>query len=236
MAYVKIGNITVDAALSEGYALESEVTSYPRESGPNVTDHVRGMPRTIALEGFISDAPLGADLVALRDRETAGIRAPSDFAYSQLLAVYNAREPITITTSLGVYENMVMTACNITRDKDTSKALAFSCTFQEIVIVTNERVTIRSVSKLGFKSAKVYKTQVIKLANGNTESRVIYDNGPRATPRYTYGDGSTFVPKTGNVYETPTAEQVRLDKNSAGATRAGQTRIPNTPVKPYYQP
>ena len=236
MAYVTIGPITIDAVLDESLALDSEVTTLPRETKIAMTDNIRPLPKTLALECVVSDAPIGADLIAIRERETAGVLAVSDFVFAQLEAMYEAREVVTVATSLRVYPNMAMTSCAPKRDKDTSRLLSFSCTFTQITIVTNQRTTVNALAKQGLKGSKVYKTQVIKLANGSTERRVIYDNGPKAKPQYTYGDGSAYYPKSGNAYEKPTSQEVKLDKQSAGRARKGEKRVPNTPVKPLWQP
>ena len=204
MSFAQIGTVVVDVFITENHGLPSETTSYPREKGPNVSDHTRPMPLTLSVEGFISDAPIGKDLIDLRDRETAGQKLPSEFAYAKLEEIYKTAEPVTVVTSLRTYESMVMLSCEITRDKDNGKALQFSCSFQQLTTVTNQRTVIRAetrgVSKVarGFKGSAPVKLQFID----GTVKRVYFENG-----QYVYAD------KTKAQY-SPGATTVNLDKNS----------------------
>jgi len=143
---VLIDGYLVDVAVSEGHEFPSEVTQHPVETGADLTDHVRNRPIMITLEGVVSDTPIG--LVANERSEDV---LPSDEALAKLKEIRNRREPVTITTSLGTYENMAMQSLSVPRSSSTGEALRFTCVFVQIQLITNERTTIRVAEPRGKK-------------------------------------------------------------------------------------
>jgi hypothetical protein len=59
-ALVLQGPLTFDATISEAHDREADVTDYPVEEGANVADHVRPRPKTLTLETFVSNEPIGS--------------------------------------------------------------------------------------------------------------------------------------------------------------------------------
>ena len=55
---ITIKGFPIDAAITEEHTYDSEVTSYPVESGSDITDNVRTLPIEITIEGLVSDNPL----------------------------------------------------------------------------------------------------------------------------------------------------------------------------------
>lgn len=60
--------LTFDLTLSETHEDVSEVTEHPIETGCNIADHVRQTPLSLALEVFVSNTPLYADILKGRGR------------------------------------------------------------------------------------------------------------------------------------------------------------------------
>lgn len=170
---ITIDGYPIDAALSEEIAAEAEVTSFPVESGADITDNVKLNPITVTITGVVSDTPIGeieekraaaaaetAEKQAARamlksmlgafDDMTRGLSTPpylpSEEALSKLERIRDGRAPVTITTSLRTYDNMVMTSLSIPRSGETGRALEFTATFQQVTIVEVKRVTV-TVSK-----------------------------------------------------------------------------------------
>ena len=136
---IEIGGFLVDVAVSEEHSFESEVTAHPVETGADITDNVRAQPIVVTLDCVVSDTPIG-EMVKRRDE--SGTNVPSSDALAFLKAVRDAREPITLATSLGAYENMVLRSLSVPRTGDTGDALRFRVTFQQVVLVTNARTTV----------------------------------------------------------------------------------------------
>ncbi len=157
---VQIGGYTIDCSVSESHTFEAEVTEFPVEQGSPVSDNVRSKPITVTITGIVSDTPIGkiADLrnsehgdqafTPTTDTATAKARgdqqsAPSIDALAALILIRDNRQPITISTSLQIFENMVLTSLEIPRDATTGAALRFVATFQQVTLVTNQRTTVR---------------------------------------------------------------------------------------------
>ena len=146
---VLIDGYAIDAVVRLEPSLDVEVTSWPVEVGANMTDHARLKPRTLVLEGVVSDTPIG-DMVALRTSTSK----PSSEAHDKLEAIARAREPVTITTERRTYTGMLLTRLSEPEAADTGDALVFSATFTELVLATNNRTFVRVEPPRGKKKAK----------------------------------------------------------------------------------
>lgn len=145
---ITINGFVLDASLTESHGFESEVTDYPVESGASITDNVRPKPIVVSIEGIVSDSPIGP--VANIRAASRGVSLsdipddlPSETALAALLRIRDAREPVTIVTSLKTFDNMAMINLDIPRDGETGHALRFTATFQQIIYITNARTLIK---------------------------------------------------------------------------------------------
>lgn len=142
---ITINDYVIDASLTETHTFESDVTEYPVEQGSAISDNVRPKPVVVVIEGIVSDTPIGK-MVDLRNNQgdAGGMNfLPSVDALAALLAIRDARQPVTIATTLQRFENMVLINLEVPRDRQTGAALRFTATFQQITIVTNARTTVR---------------------------------------------------------------------------------------------
>ncbi len=151
MTFTMIDNQLIDVSLQEDHVYESDVTSYPVESGGTMTDNIRPKPVRVTMTGVVSNTPLTSIMQQRRDQEPGNDSDRSESVISEarntfgaLKAIWRLREPVTIRTSLNTYENMAMTSLSIPRSKDTGDALHFTASFEQIQIVTNSRVRVRS--------------------------------------------------------------------------------------------
>lgn len=140
---IRIAGYPLDLALTEEHDFESEVTEYPVESGADVSDNIRNKPLEITLEGIVSDTPIGAIALDATRRAESGTPLPSLDAYTRILAIRDARELVTIETSLGKFERMALTRLAVPRDRTTGKALKFTVSFRQVNVVQNRRTTVR---------------------------------------------------------------------------------------------
>jgi hypothetical protein len=138
---ITIDGYVVDAAIVEDHTLDNEVTVHPMEKGAITTDHSRELPDEITLECVVSDHPMGP-VVAARGLEVDGA-APSVDAYQRLRHIRKRGTPITITTSLGTHENMMIKQLGIPRRSTDGEALRFRVSFIKSEFVENERTTVR---------------------------------------------------------------------------------------------
>lgn len=154
----KIDTITLDASLSETHTADVEVTSHPVEQGAAITDHMRAKPRTITIEGIVTNTAMpdpGADAskattteirtpdgkVAYQSRTPTVDQTRAGAAYRDLLAL-RAGKLVTVVTGIETFENMAITSINVPRDAKTGQALKFSITLQEITQVSSATTKI----------------------------------------------------------------------------------------------
>lgn len=152
---VQLDSITVDAVLSETHSLESETTDSPVEQGIDLTDHIRPKPRTLRMEGLVSEVPVpnaSIDGYAAASQTTpagltfTGVSPPDNTrpgkAYRTLVAIWENQVLLTIATALESYDNMVMVSAPVTRKAGDGQSLHFSATFKEIRVVQSQVVSV----------------------------------------------------------------------------------------------
>ena len=123
----------VDGFLTEEHTLRLSKTSYPVESGQSLTDHAVVEPRTLKLEGWVSDllAPAGET-----DATSRGLEA-----WQRITELMESRKPILVVTTLGVYEDMLITSVKAPVDRTTGRALRFEMELEEVLFRALERGT-----------------------------------------------------------------------------------------------
>lgn len=137
---VIIDDFEIDIAEAEEHRFDSEITEHPVETGADITDHVRSRGMSLTIDGIVSDTPIGA--IAKRRLIDFGDFLPSGEAYAKLIGIRDARQPITIATSLRTYENMVMESLTIPCNATAGDALRFSAVFRQVQLITNERTIV----------------------------------------------------------------------------------------------
>ena len=159
---ILIGSYQIDAAISESHQFESDITEFPVEQGSAISDNIQSKAIMVTIEGIVSDTPIGL-IATLRNQQAASSDflpvsdpkqalaavqgstfLPSVDARTALLAIRDARVPITIATSIRTYENMALQSLTIPVDASTGAALRFTAVFKQIIIVTNLRTTVRT--------------------------------------------------------------------------------------------
>jgi Dit-like tail protein len=152
--FCSIDGFVIDAILSESHTLESSVTEFPIERGADITDNVLPRPIIVEMECLVSNTPIGtmADIrkqagqigEVISDTPTGSSvvdHTPVDDAYAHLLKIRNAREPVSIITTLQSYDNMVLKNLSIPRASGRGDEFRFTATFQQVEIVSNARNT-----------------------------------------------------------------------------------------------
>lgn len=165
---VLIDGYAIDVTLSEDHSFEAEATQYPVESGADVTDNVRVKPIVVTLEGVVSDSPFGevrdireSDGNFVPEGEGGDGTKPSEDALERLIQIRDNREPVTIETSLKTFESMVMTSLSVPRESGEPEQLRFTATFQQVLIITNNRTLVRVAVPIAAK--KVDKGPKVKV-------------------------------------------------------------------------
>jgi hypothetical protein len=153
---IRVGALAIDALVKENHEFKRVATQYPVEEGANITDHVRHEPTSLTIEGVITNHPTNYssvvsqffyDIAEGRERqitEKAFTNSPVTRvggAWDVLMEMIGENEtydvapkvmePISVVTSMKLYQEMVITGLTITRDAP-EEALRFSMSLQKI--------------------------------------------------------------------------------------------------------
>lgn len=142
----KIGAVELDATIQENHATRNKITDHEVEEGSNISDHVRPQPDQVTMVGRVSNHPLERSVDVSDTAVGGGTRLVSpdaeraETAYGDLLFLSANAIPVTVVTSLNVYEDMVIEDLQVPRDSKLSNVLHFTCQLRAIRKVTSETV------------------------------------------------------------------------------------------------
>lgn len=147
-----IGEITLDASVREVHELNGIVTEHPVEEGIDVTDHYRVEPRTLIIEGKISNTPLSTGFPLETAISAIGAiinqdEQPSTNAFKEFERYFDDSVIISIKTSLKNYESVVLTSLSVDRSNKNADSLDFSATAREIKIVKTRLAAALELAK-----------------------------------------------------------------------------------------
>ena len=117
-----------DAIIRAEHSRTLRVTEHPVQDGANISDHSFQMPARLALEIGMSDA-----MDSYQAGQWQGPFAKSVNAYWKLLELQNDRLPLTVSTRLGTYVNMILEQINAPDDYKTKYGLKALVTFKQII-------------------------------------------------------------------------------------------------------
>lgn len=146
----RIGELELDATISETHSNKIRVTRNPVELGSDITDHAIIEPRIVNIVAQVSDTPLGVAAVGELVDSVTGLFGSSTSenitrsaaAYNQLVQLQRTREPIEIQTRLTLYTNMIITSVNVTQDANTSRVVALNIQAEEVLITESEIIQL----------------------------------------------------------------------------------------------
>jgi hypothetical protein len=122
------GTVEFDVTIREDFSSSNTVTKNPVEIGADIADHNFVNPERITFEGGVTDTPI-------RTLNTFGGEGTrSQTAWETLKAIKNAGEQFSIDTGLGPIDNVVIVDLSVPRSSETSNALIFRCTIEQIFL------------------------------------------------------------------------------------------------------
>lgn len=160
--------IVFDAVTNTGIRRQADITSYPVESGAEVSDHVQIKNNTFKLSGIISETPIRMEKDLLYSAGVNGTRISQAIEY--LDQIFDSRQPIILVTEHKVYENVIISG--ISYDYKSEYAMQFDLEFEQIRLVSSATVNVIAT-----------KTQGNKSIGGTVKQKV--------TPKKTEGDTVT---------------------------------------------
>jgi len=188
----QIGFLKLDASLSETHNRTAKITDNEIEDGSIVSDHVKLNPKSLTINGQISDAPvsilglgvssddiLGAandfadgDKGAFEGLVKNSRRTPAE-AWEYLNQLLENRVPFSIVTGLQRYENMLLTSLSAPRSSKDGKSLIFTGELRQVVIVESSTVKIPAfkLEKGGAANSGASKSKLGKQAGKNATEK-----------------------------------------------------------------
>lgn len=142
-----IGGIDIDVTIEEDHDDTLEVTEDPVEVGAAITDHSFKKPSVIILRCGWSNSSLAALTSIVSGLVSGGTQSAHDYVtgiYSQLRKLQEARQPLTIVTSLWTYDDMLLSGLHVTRDQKTFQALMVTATCRAVILVSTKATSLPS--------------------------------------------------------------------------------------------
>ena len=157
----QIGFLKLDASFSESHKRTARVTDNEVEDGSIISDHIKLDPKSLSMEGLISDTPISILGLGVSTDDFLGAandyadgdkssfeglvkntrRTPGE-AWLYLNDIMEKRTPFSIVTSLQRYENMVLTSLTAPRSAANGRDLLFNAELRQIQIVASSVVQI----------------------------------------------------------------------------------------------
>lgn len=136
-----IGDLVLDARISENHQLSNDVTQYPIEEGSNITDHVRNRPFVLTMTGHVSDSPIEYYGLSSSLNSLSG-ETRSSSAFDQLVSIYNGKKLVDVQTTLNLYQNMSIQDLIFPRDNTVGQELRFTATLIQVTKAKTEFATV----------------------------------------------------------------------------------------------
>ena len=144
----KVGSVELDLILDEDHSKSAQVTENPLPDGRAISDGILLELQEGSLTGLVTNhsvkiAEKRAKQLELQDSETLMAEAENyklenraKQAWVDLKAVMDAKQPVTIVTSLEVYDNVAITNISTERNGDSGDALEIKVSFRQILTVS----------------------------------------------------------------------------------------------------
>lgn len=144
----KVGSVELDLILDEDHSKSAQVTENPLQDGRAISDGIFLELQEGSLTGLVTNhsvkiAEERAKQLELQDSETLMSEAENyqlenraKQAWVDLKAVMDAKQPVTIVTSLEVYDNVAITNISTERNGESGDALEIKVSFRQILTVS----------------------------------------------------------------------------------------------------
>ena len=144
----KVGSVELDLILDEDHSKSAQVTENPLQDGRAISDGIFLELQEGSLTGLVTNhsvkrAEERAKQLELQDSETLMAEAKNyqlenraKQAWVDLKAVMDAKKPVTIVTSLEVYDDVAITNISTERNGDSGDALEIKVSFRQILTVS----------------------------------------------------------------------------------------------------
>lgn len=124
--------LVADCTVTEDHGSPAQVTAYPRERRGQASDHIQAQQQTLSTQIIVSATPL---------LDEADPGRPID-AYERLRRLQTEGTPVTLITSLKVYEEMGLVSCTTPRSAAVGEMVELSCSWVKMEAIDTRTVSV----------------------------------------------------------------------------------------------
>ena len=144
----KVGSVELDLILDEDHSKSAQVTENPLQDGRAISDGIFLELQEGSLTGLVTNhsvkiaeerakqLDLQTSEALLEEAENYKLENRARQAWVDLKAVMDAKQPVTIVTSLEVYDNVAIKNISTGRNGDSGDALDIKVSFRQILTVS----------------------------------------------------------------------------------------------------
>ena len=144
----KVGSVELDLILDEDHSKSAQVTENPLQDGRAISDGIFLELQEGSLTGLVTNhsvkiaeerakqLDLQTSEALLEEAENYKLENRARQTWVDLKAVMDAKQPVTIVTSLEVYDNVAITNISTERNGDSGDALEIKVSFRQILTVS----------------------------------------------------------------------------------------------------
>lgn len=167
-----IGGLFFDGIMSTETEEQLTITSHPVQSGANISDHAYREPTRITMEIIMSDV-----MASRQPGQFNSFFNKSVSAYQRLLDLQRSRIPVSVTTRLGTYKNMLIETVSAPDDVSTRDGLRCSVALREVLVA---KVGVAKVSARAWTTGTGTNKGEVP---GTTPTSVLGQADPNGTTR-----------------------------------------------------
>lgn len=172
-----------DAVLQAAHQQELRTTEHPVQTGSSISDHAYIVPARLVLEIGMSDV-----MDAFFNPSTwTGARSKSVSAFNTLVAIRNARIPVSVTTRLFSYTNMLLRSISADETPKTIAGLRARIEFFQLFMAT----TLQTQN-----SARPQDTENTNLGTVSSPQPTSAEESQNGIAGLLQRSGAPFVPST----------------------------------------
>ena len=144
----KVGSVELDLILDEEHSKSAQVTENPLQDGRAISDGIFLELQKGSLTGLVTNhsvkiaeerakqLDLQTSEALIDEAENYQLENRAKQAWNDLKAVMDAKQSVTIVTSLEVYDNVAITNISTERNGDSGDALEIKVSFSQILTVS----------------------------------------------------------------------------------------------------
>ncbi len=196
--------LEIDSCRSVGHSRAATVTSFPLETGSNISDHAVLSNNQLELQCVVSGNPFEFINTTRQLFDIDEIRNPLSYAekskrvfrqlgsvgnilqtnesrvenaFRYITEIHKNRNPVRIVTDYELYEDMIMTNLTINQNTSTGDTLEFVAKFEQVNIVSNQLVIVSDIKSFTepYKSGQTNKN--LGSQNVETPQESVKDRG-----------------------------------------------------------